>query len=175
MTAKTYERISAPFRKDPKSVLGLNRLNKILTAITYAAYMILLVSQIVIRILHAAGSVTPFPDRLWSVLLVPAAGFFAVTLFRKACNAKRPYEVLEIRPLIARDKKGHSFPSRHSFSIFMIAMALSAVWLPAGIVFIVLGVILAVVRVIGGVHFPRDVIAGALIAIVWGLIGFSII
>lgn len=163
MTAETYEKISAPFRKHPKTAKRLEYLNKVLTAITYVAYIALVISQLVMKQGH-----------FWSILLVPAIGFVGVTLFRKVFNAKRPYQLLDIQPLISRDKEGQSFPSRHAFSIFMIAMALGYVCTPIGIIFLVLGVLLAWVRVIGGVHFPKDVIAGAAIAIVWGLIGFSL-
>lgn len=161
MTAETYEKISAPFRKNPKSVQRMEHLNKILTAITYVAYIVLVISQLLID-----------PQICWKVLLVPAIGFVGVTLFRKVFNAKRPYQLLDIQPLLSRRKEGQSFPSRHAFSIFMIAMAVGYVWLPLGIIFGVLGVLLAWVRVVGGVHFPKDVIAGALIGIVWGSIGF---
>ena len=43
-------------------------------------------------------------------------------------------------------------------------------WLcpPAGAVFLIVGVLLALCRVIGGVHFPRDVIAGAAAGIAAG-------
>ena len=174
MTAETYEKISAPFRKHPKSVKRMEVLNKILTAITYVVYIVLVVSQLVVWLMSMFGADVSCQIVFWSVLLVPAIGFVGVTLFRKIFNAKRPYQLLDIQPLLSRRKEGQSFPSRHAFSIFMIAMAVGYVWLPLGIVFAVLGVLLACVRVIGGVHFPKDVIAGAVIAVVWGLAGFHL-
>lgn len=164
MTAETYKKWTAPFRKDPRSIRYMERLNQILTAVTYVAYIVLVGSQL-------------FCDRrsCLRVLAVPAIGFFAVTVFRKICNAKRPYQLLEMEPLFSRRKDGQSFPSRHAFSIFMIAMAIGYVWIPGGIVFLILGVLLAWVRVIGGMHFPKDVICGAVVAILWGWIGFYIV
>ena len=44
----------------------------------------------------------------------------------------------------------------------------------AGIIFAV-GVFLSVVRVLGGVHFLQDVIAGAVLGIAIGIVGFYII
>ena len=38
----------------------------------------------------------------------------------------------------------------------------------------VIGILLGMIRVLGGVHEPRDVIAGAVIGIASGIIGFSI-
>ena len=37
------------------------------------------------------------------------------------------------------------------------------------------GVLLAVVRVVGGVHFPRDVLCGAAIGILCGAVGFFLL
>ena len=45
----------------------------------------------------------------------------------------------------------------------------------AGPVILMLGVALAAIRVIAGVHFPRDVIAGALAGILLGYVGFWLI
>lgn len=173
MTAETYEKISAPFRKNPKAIQRMELLNRILTAITYVTYIGLLIGQLVIKLVNTTSGIHRHDECFWQVLAVPAIGFVVVTVFRKICNAKRPYQVLAIHPLLSKRKEGQSFPSRHAFSIFMIAMALGHVCFPLGIVFVVLGILLAAVRVIGGVHFPRDVVAGAVAAVVWGVIGFS--
>ena len=63
-------------------------------------------------------------------------------------------------------------PSRHIFSMFMIAMGWLVFWPPMGWTLLVVGVLLAVIRVLGGVHFPRDVLVGALCGIIAGLLGF---
>ena len=47
------------------------------------------------------------------------------------------------------------------------------IWL--GLLFLVMGLFLAVLRVIAGLHYPRDVIAGALIGIISGGLGFFLI
>ena len=57
----------------------------------------------------------------------------------------------------------------------MIAMALGYVCIPAGILFLILGVLLGSIRIIGGVHFPRDVIVGAAVGIGIGILGFYIL
>lgn len=106
------------------------------------------------------------------VILVPAAGFAAVTVFRRWFSASRPYEVYGFTPLLEKETKGNSFPSRHVFSNMIIAMAVLTVWVPAGIFLLGCGVLLAILRVVTGVHFPRDVIAGALVAILLGTIAF---
>ena len=55
-------------------------------------------------------------------VLVPAVSFVVVTLFRKIVNEPRPYEKYDLPPVIDKDAGGKSFPSRHVFSVFVIAV-----------------------------------------------------
>jgi membrane-associated phospholipid phosphatase len=160
MTAQEYQRISAPFRS-PNRKKGLNAVNFFLTRLCYVAYPVCLVVLAVQR-----------DSRLLKAVLVPAVSFVLLSLYRRWNNAKRPYEVLDIQPLIQKDTKGKSFPSRHVFSVFVIAMTF--LWLKPwlGVVFLAAGVLLAACRVIGGVHWVKDVVVGALAGIVAGLVGF---
>lgn len=103
------------------------------------------------------------PWRLVPLVGVTAVGFVAVSFFRRRFNAPRPYECCAIAPLIARDGAGKSFPSRHTFSAFAIAASWFVASVPVAVVLLVAAGVLAVCRVLGGVHFPRDVVAGALI------------
>ena len=101
--------------------------------------------------------------------------FVLVSLFRKKFNAPRPYENWQVKPLIPKDTKGNSFPSRHVFSIYIIAMAAWYVWMPLGVILCVAGGFLAAARVSGRVHFVKDVVAGALIAVGFGVLCFWVI
>lgn len=78
-------------------------------------------------------------------------------------------------PLIPKDTRGNSFPSRHVFSVFVIDMAFWWVCPPLGGVFLAVGVLIALIRVIGGVHFPRDVLSGAVLGAACGAVGFWLI
>lgn len=114
------------------------------------------------------------PDAV-RALLVPGISFGAVSLFRWAFRAPRPYEVFETTPVIKKNTKGKSFPSRHVFSIFVIGASImwfSPLW---GAALMGAGAVMAAARVLGGVHFPRDVIAGALIGAGCGIAGFWLI
>lgn len=161
MTRVQYQRLAEPFQKSK----GLRRLliytDAVLTGLTYLAYPALLLALLLQHDL-----------RLWRCVFVPAVSFLAVSGMRKLINAKRPLEVLHIRPILHKEKCGESFPSRHVFSIFVLAMTFYYVFVPGGIVLTLFGVLLAVARVIGGVHFPRDVLAGAAIGILCGALGF---
>ena len=164
LTVSEYEKISAPIRKKGSLIKALIIINTVLTDIVYVAYPALLVFIF-------------FADRqkLVRTVLVPAVMFIAVSAARKIINRPRPYEKLEIIPLIKKDKKGESMPSRHIFSVFIIAMAFYYVNALCSIPFFIIGVLLSAVRIIGGVHYPSDIIVGAAIGIVAGIVGFFII
>ena len=102
--------------------------------------------------------------------------FLFVSGLRKVLDRPRPYEALNIRPLLVKEKQGESMPSRHVFSVFMIAMTFLYVFgIAASVPLFVIGIVMALIRVIGGVHFPSDVIVGAAIGIISGILGFFII
>jgi membrane-associated phospholipid phosphatase len=75
--------------------------------------------------------------------------------------------------VIKKDTKGKSFPSRHIFSSAVIALTFIAVpgclWIGAAL--LLCAVLLAVIRVISGVHFISDVIAGFAFAVICAAIG----
>ena len=147
-----YEQWAAPLRGRPGVVRALNIVNHGIVVVFYAAYALLL-----------GWACVSDPWKLAPLVGVTAGGFAAVSFFRRRFNAPRPYECCAIAPLIARDGAGKSFPSRHAFSAFAIAASWFAASAPVAVVLLVAAVVLAVCRVLGGVHFPRDVVAGAFI------------
>ena len=159
MTQQQYEKISATFRAPARRRM-LKLISKTASAIVYAAYVSVCLYLLAKR-----------DTRLIAMVLICGVPFVLVSLLRKKFNAPRPYQVLDIDPLIPREKQGCSFPSRHVFSAFIIATALCIVNLPLAIFVALAGCVMMITRVIGGIHFPRDVIAGAIIGIVCGGIG----
>ncbi len=109
------------------------------------------------------------------MIYVPLFVLALTTLLRKIINKPRPYEVYETEPVIKRDGKGQSMPSRHTSSAFVIAMAAIPVSVPLAIVLSATALIIALTRILAGVHFISDVIAGALIPIATGLVFFVIL
>lgn len=147
-----YEQWAAPLRGRPGVVRALNIVNHGIVVVFYGAYALLL-----------GWACVSDPWKLAPLVGVTAVGFAAVSFFRRRFNAPRPYECCSIAPLIARDGAGKSFPSRHAFSAFAIAASWFAGSAPVAVVLLVAAVVLAICRVLGGVHFPRDVVVGALI------------
>ena len=105
-------------------------------------------------------------------LFIPASGFVILSFLRKKINAPRPYEEWDIKPLLDRDSPGQSMPSRHVFSATIISMACLHASLTMGMICLTLSAFLGLVRVLGGVHFPKDVVAGYICGLVWGVIFF---
>lgn len=114
-------------------------------------------------------------SELLRIILVPAVSFILLSIVRKIINAPRPYEKYNITPLYNKKTKGNSFPSRHTFSVFIIAFSAYYVYTPLGITIFILGLLLAVSRVISGVHFIKDVLAGFISAVISGVLGFIIL
>ena len=137
-----YEQWAAPLRGRPGVVRALNIVNHGIVVVFYAAYALLL-----------GWACVSDPWKLAPLVGVTAVGLAAVSFFRRRFNAPRPYECCSIAPLIAR----------HAFSAFAIAASWFAGSAPVAVVLLVAAVVLAVCRVLGGVHFPRDVVVGALI------------
>lgn len=165
MTEEQYNRMADRIRNHPEFLGALLLVNRIITVLTMASYPILLFWL--------------WTRDQWELcyhcLLVPGVSFVVVSLYRKIYDAPRPYEQREIRPLISKDTRGKSFPSRHVFSIFMIGMTFLQVSQAAAVLLFVAGVFLGAIRVIGGVHYIRDVIAGAFMALLMGYLGFYVI
>lgn len=157
MTEKNYEQISRPFREKPALFKSLVLFNKLITLLGYVSYPAMILMLLIQKDLHAI-----------SYVLIPGISFVALSLYRDQRNKPRPYEALAIDPLIKKDTKGHSFPSRHIFSIFLIAACWFSLNMTIGIILMIFGLFLAVIRVIGGVHYPIDVCVGVLVGIVCG-------
>lgn len=152
-----------------KKIKTIIILNSVLTKAVYIFYPLMLIYLAVYHLTDRDPGFVP-------ALLVPGISFVLLSIFRSIINAPRPYEMPGAEPpIIKKDAPGKSFPSRHVFSIFIIAVTAFQVWPAAGILIGIAGVILAYCRVAGGVHFPRDVIAGALIGIGCGVIGFLLV
>lgn len=111
-------------------------------------------------------------SRFIRVIIVPAVTFAGVSIFRKVYNAPRPYEVMDVKPRIPKDKKGQSFPSRHTVSASIIGMTCLYINTWMGAVVLALALVVAFTRVYARVHFVWDVFAGYVIGIIIGIIGY---
>lgn len=110
--------------------------------------------------------------------LMAGIPFLVVSVMRSVVDLQRPYEVIDLPELAAATegrKTGKSFPSRHVFSAFVIGTLTFYCSVPIAIAILALGVFMAVERVLLGIHFLRDTIAGAVIGVVCGVTGLLIL
>lgn len=117
-------------------------------------------------------------SKTWIVLaylLVPATGFIVLSVIRKRMNWPRPYELGTFPPLLNREGKGSSMPSRHVFSAAIISTVAWGVNPLLSFLGLSLALLLAGVRVLAGLHFVRDVVVGFLSAILWGFFWFYLL
>ena len=158
-----YDHIAGKIKNNPLFLRLLRAFNRFMTVVMPIVYLTLL-------------AITYLQEGLGKQVLmyvfVPASGFVILSLLRKKLNAPRPYEVWEIVPLLDRDSPGQSMPSRHVFSATIISMACLHASLSVGVILLVLSAFLGLVRVLGGVHYPKDVVVGYMCALVWGVIFF---
>ena len=82
---------------------------------------------------------------------------------------KRPRPVLEGLPPLGGAPSSLSFPSAHATSSFAVATAMTRVE-PLGALAFVLALALALGRPYLGMHYPSDVLAGAVLGVILGLI-----
>ncbi len=101
---------------------------------------------------------------------VSAVPFVLVSVIRRAIDAPRPYELYDFYEVKPKGKAGSSFPSRHVFSAFMIAVLALPVSLPLSAALLAVSLSLAAARAALGIHFIRDVAAGALIGVLSGIL-----
>ena len=158
-----YAHIAANIKNKPFLLSLLRTFNRFMTVVVPIVYLTLLTT-----IYFREG----FGKQVLMYVFIPASGFVILSFLRKKINAPRPYEVWEIVPLLDRDSPGQSMPSRHVFSATIISMACLHASLSVGLILLVLSALLGLVRVSGGVHYPKDVVVGYICGLVWGVIFF---
>lgn len=166
--AAWYRRITAPIRKRKGGAERLGRLDRILTDAMYAAYPLML--AILLARGTAEGGAGEGIRTVLPFVLIPGISFVLLSIVRDRINRPRPYETFDLDPLIHKDTRGHSMPSRHVFSSAVISMCLLRLSPAAGIAGFVITALSMAVRVLGGVHYPEDAAAGAACGIAAGLL-----
>lgn len=160
MKKETYIKMTRPFREHPEMAKGLHIMNGICTGVMYILYPVLLIYYLLQK-----------EEGFGKILFIPAISFVLLSLGRHLINRKRPYETFGVAPVIPKETKGKSFPSRHVFSATIIAMTFlwMSPWTLLTILLLVVTVVEACVRVVSGVHYISDVVAGMAVGILASL------
>lgn len=100
---------------------------------------------------------------------------FALSFIIGSCIIKpvvariRPYDVNTAIQLIVRPEMDYSFPSGHTLFAFSSATVIFMRYRKVGIFFLIFAVLMGLSRLYLYVHFPTDVICGALLGIIIGI------
>ena len=158
-----YDHVAGNIKNKPFLLSLLRTFNRFMTVVMPIVYLTLLV---ITYLQQGLGK------QVLMYVFVPASGFVILSFLRKKINAPRPYEEWDIKPLLDRDSPGQSMPSRHVFSATIISMACLHASLSVGVILLVLSAFLGLVRVLGGVHYPKDVVVGYICGLAWGVLFF---
>lgn len=164
MNRERYQAMLNWLRARPAAARALTLAAKGLTALVYLIYVLLELWLLLRR-----------DGRLLRCTLVPGLVFLGGSALRRAINAPRPYEVFGLPPLVKKETRGQSFPSRHVFCAGVIALACLWVSQPLGIFMVAVALLIAASRVLTGVHFPKDVFAGLVLGFSAGIFGFFLV
>ena len=96
-----------------------------------------------------------------------------VELIKAFTDRARPFNLLRETRVIGRREPGLSFPSGHTAqTLFIVALCINHFQLSPGIAegLYAIATLVAFTRIYVGAHYPRDVIAGATLGLVWGIL-----
>ena len=99
--------------------------------------------------------------------------WLVVELVKFLIHRARPFILMTQARIVGYRASGRSFPSGHTSQVFFMATLLvqhfhAGVW----VVFLLyaMATLVGITRIYVGAHYPRDVLAGAILGSVWGLL-----
>ena len=100
--------------------------------------------------------------------------WLVVELVKALVHRGRPFIRLTQARIVGRRAIGRSFPSGHTSQAFFMATLLAG-YFHAGVWAVCLlyttALLVGITRMYVGAHYPRDVLAGAILGSAWGLLG----
>jgi membrane-associated phospholipid phosphatase len=110
----------------------------------------------------------------YDLMLSTLSLWLLVELMKFLIHRSRPFIRLTQARIIGRQAIGRSFPSGHTSQVFLLASLLTQHYHPSvWVVFLMYAVaaFVGITRMYVGAHYPRDVLAGAILGSAWGLLG----
>jgi membrane-associated phospholipid phosphatase len=110
----------------------------------------------------------------YELLLGTLTLWLVVELVKLIVRRARPFTLLTQARIVGYEARGRSFPSGHTSQAFFMATLLIqhgqvGFWL--AVLIFVLALLVGMTRIYVGAHYPRDVMAGAVLGSAWGLLG----
>ncbi len=103
--------------------------------------------------------------------------WLVVEIIKFLVHRSRPFKRVTETRIVGYQAIGRSFPSGHTSLAFFIATLLGMqfhfnVWIMI-LLYIIAGIV-GITRMYVGAHYPRDVLAGAILGTAWGMIGMAV-
>ena len=100
--------------------------------------------------------------------------WLVVELVKALVHRRRPFIRLTQARIVGQRAGGRSFPSGHTSQAFFMATLLAG-YFHAGVwavcLLYAIALLVGITRMYVGAHYPRDVLAGAILGSAWGLLG----
>ena len=174
LTAEHYHALYRWFDAHPAArrfVVALDRWLPLVPFVCYPVLLCLLNVGLVQLFLTRQSAAPDLMSEIARSILVPGITFWVGTALRARLDRPRPYDQPGFTPLVQKDTHGRSFPSRHALSAAVLAMVWLYFYPAVGWCMIVIALLIAVVRVLTGVHHIRDVAAGLALGFACGFVG----
>ena len=115
-------------------------------------------------------------DRLlaYELILGTLTLWLVVELVKILVHRSRPFIRLTQARIVGYRARGRSFPSGHTSQAFFMATLMAQHFHPSVWVAFLLyaaALLVGITRMYVGAHYPRDVLAGAILGSAWGLLG----
>lgn len=140
-----------------------------------AEYFQYLLVIIFLLLLYFSGYARSEKIRIFLVTIssIVVARLGVAEIIRFFYHRPRPFLVLEAHKLISNSDwfysdKEWSFPSGHSAFFFAMATAVYLYNKKWGIAFFIAAILMNISRIIAGVHYPSDILGGAVVGIIVG-------
>lgn len=138
-----------------------------------ARYLIVVIAALLLRLIFV------YKDRaqklvnlkvFWNAMLATGLGLLTNFIISLFIDRPRPFELGLGENIYGPVLLPDSFPSEHTTMAFAIATAVFLKYRRFGSVLLVLAALVGIARIYVGIHYPLDVIAGALIGILMAYI-----
>ncbi len=174
MTVEHYHTLYRWFELHPATrrfVAAMDRWLPLVPFVSYPVLLCLLNVHLVQLWLTRKAAAPDFMLEIARSILVPGITFWGGTVLRARLDRPRPYDQPGFTPLVQKGTHGKSFPSRHALSAAVLAMVWLYFYPIVGWCMTAVALLIAVGRVLTGVHHIRDVAAGLAIGFGCGFIG----
>mgnify|MGYP000440894465 FL=1 len=174
MTAEHYHALYRWFDAHPAArrfVVALDRWLPLVPFVCYPVLLVILNVQWFALLRVGSAAALDFMQQIARAILVPGITFWFGTALRARLDRPRPYEQPGFVPLVAKETKGHSFPSRHALSAAVLAMTWLRFFPAVGVAMVIITLLICALRVLVGVHSVPDVLFGAALGFGLGAVG----